>query len=205
MRPACISPGKASPESRRQPRVVRREIESSSLSVVRRLVVFLGAGADLTAVAVDHLSDLDRFGAVLLPLIEREQVEVSGFEQVALRFIRRLDGVVEKASEVLLRRGTAPLDDVVADAVGGPGELRSESHVPAAREAARQLVQRDRQRVRPLPELEMSEVLHAPLYGHDAQTPASFSRVFHRSLPAHLSLTSAVSKPRSRFWTRRTG
>src|SRR5919198_1061063 len=80
MREACISPATASPVSRRQRRAARGE------------PLFFVAGEELLAIAIGHLANLDRFRGELLPLVEREEVEIASREEMTLRLVCGFNG-----------------------------------------------------------------------------------------------------------------
>ena len=80
---------------------------------------------------------------------------------MALGFVRGFDGHVEVAGEFLVRGSSASLDDCSPDTVRRSGQLRAQVGVSLTRESARQFVERDRQRVRPLPCPNVFEILHS--------------------------------------------
>src|SRR5204863_9916862 len=83
---------------------------------------------------------------------------------MVLCVVRGLDLHVEEARELFRRGGAASLGDGTRNAVRRSRELGSQIRVPDRREAGRELMQRDAERMRALPRVNLLEVLHSPAW-----------------------------------------
>src|SRR5947207_13826966 len=79
--------------------VLRRE---TSGAAARSEVSFIvGSLDELLSIRVDHLPDFDGFSGELLPLVERDELQIASGQQVPFGFISGLDRHIEKSRELL--------------------------------------------------------------------------------------------------------
>src|SRR6266550_587238 len=88
---------------------------------------------DLLSIRVDHLPNLDCFGGDLLPLVEREEIQIASGEQMPLRFIRGFNGHIQKSRELFVRGRAGSFRARVLDTVGGSRQLRLEAELFVSR------------------------------------------------------------------------
>jgi len=91
-----------------------------------------------------------------------EQTQVAGEKEVVLQLPRRAQRDLEEAPFIPRARPAAALRDVRGDRHGGPPELGGETEALVQWERSRRPIRLKRGFVRPLPDDQPTEVVHAP-------------------------------------------
>jgi hypothetical protein len=107
-----------------------------------------------------HPPDLDQLRLVPNELFATNPSCIRSELKVVLELARRRDRHLEEAREVPVARATRAMYDVRGDRNSRTADLTDKLGVVAARDCFDQLLDLDRDRVRPLPYQQASEVVH---------------------------------------------